>query len=67
MREDPMQPVRLKETNVKRVHIGRNSWLGANAVVMADVGDDAIVGAGAVVVQPVSSGTTVVGNPAKQM
>jgi virginiamycin A acetyltransferase len=47
------------------VAIGRGAWLGANAVVMADVGEDAIVGAGAVVVKPIPPRTIAVGVPAR--
>ena len=49
----------------QRVTIGAHSWIGAAAIVMADVGEKATVGAGAVVTKPVASGTTVVGNPAR--
>ncbi len=47
------------------IRIGREAWIGANAVVMADVGDGAIVGAGAVVTKPVPAGIAVVGVPAR--
>lgn len=47
------------------IRIGQGAWIGANAVVMADVGVGAIVGAGAVVTKPVPSGETVAGVPAK--
>jgi acetyltransferase-like isoleucine patch superfamily enzyme len=46
------------------VRIGRNSWVGNSAVVMADVGDECVVGAGSVVVKPVPPGAVVAGNPA---
>lgn len=44
--------------------LGDGCWIGAGAVVMADVGARAVVGAGAVVTKPVPVGATVVGNPA---
>jgi len=47
------------------VAIGRRVWIGEGAIVMADVGDDAVVGAGSVVVTPVPAGATVAGNPAR--
>ena len=47
------------------VRIGRGTWIGNNAVVMADVGEDAIVGAGAVVTKPVPARTIVGGVPAR--
>ena len=49
----------------QRVRIGKGSWIGTNAVVMNDVGNDAVVGAGAVVVHEVAHGLKVVGVPAR--
>lgn len=50
------------------IRIGANVWIGGGAIVLPGVtiGDDAIVGAGAVVTRDVSHGVTVVGNPARQ-
>ena len=55
--------------NGKPVTIGRNVWIGALAVILPGVtmGDDAIVGAGAIVTRDVAPGTTVVGNPARPL
>ncbi|UEM19870.1 acyltransferase [Skermanella mucosa] len=47
------------------VSIGRNTWIGEGAIVMADVGDGCVVAAGAVVTRPVPSGQIVGGNPAR--
>ena len=49
------------------VTIGTNAWIGVRAVVLggATIGDDAIVGAGAVVDFPVPSGAIVAGTPAR--
>jgi acetyltransferase-like isoleucine patch superfamily enzyme len=47
------------------LRIGRGAWIGANATVMAEVGHDAIVGAGAVVTKPVPAYAVVAGNPAR--
>jgi glycosyltransferase involved in cell wall biosynthesis/acetyltransferase-like isoleucine patch superfamily enzyme len=46
------------------VRIGRNSWVGNSAVVMADVGRDCVIGAGSVVVKPIPDRSVAVGNPA---
>jgi len=49
------------------VHVGKYAWLGGGCVIRPRVriGDDAIVGLGAVVTKDVAAGTTVVGNPAR--
>lgn len=47
------------------IRIDRGAWIGANATVMADVGHDAVVGAGAVVTKPVPPFAIVGGNPAR--
>jgi sugar O-acyltransferase (sialic acid O-acetyltransferase NeuD family) len=50
-----------------RVHIGKNSWVGANATIRprVTIGDNAIVGAGAVVVSDIPNNVVVVGVPAR--
>ena len=47
-----------------KLHIGRNVWIGNSAVVMADVGEGSVIGAGSVVVKPIPPGCVAVGNPA---
>lgn len=49
-------------------YIGDNVSIGSNCTILGGVkiGNDAIIGAGAVVTSDVDSFTTVVGNPAKQ-
>ncbi len=49
------------------IRIGANVWIGGGALLMpgVTVGDDAIIGAGAVVTRDVAAGATVGGNPAK--
>ena len=47
------------------VAIGDGAWIGANATIMADVGRDAVVGAGSVVTRPVPAFAVVAGNPAR--
>jgi acetyltransferase-like isoleucine patch superfamily enzyme len=47
------------------VAIGADCWIGAAAIVMADVGAGSTVGAGAVVVNPIPARSVAVGNPAR--
>lgn len=49
------------------VVIGRNVWIGGGALILpgVTVGDDAIIGAGAVVTRDVAQGATVAGAPAR--
>ena len=49
------------------VHIGRNCWIGAGALIMPGVtiGDDTVVGAGSVVTKDLPSGVVAVGNPCR--
>lgn len=48
-----------------RVSIGSDSWIGAAATVMADVGSRTTIGAGSVVTKPVPDDCVAVGNPAR--
>jgi acetyltransferase-like isoleucine patch superfamily enzyme len=58
-------PVREQPGEWPRITIGRDSWIGDRAVVMADVGRHCVVGAGSVVTKPVPDYAIVVGNPAR--
>ena len=51
------------------ITIGRNVWIGGGAILLPGlrVGDDAVIGAGAVVTRDVAPGQTVVGNPARPL
>lgn len=64
---DSPRLMRDQSLTFKRLNIGDGVWIGANAVVMADVGAHAVVGAGAVVVKPVEAGVKVVGVPARPL
>lgn len=58
-------PIALQGGQLRRIQIGDDCWIGANAVVMNDIGQGSVVGAGAVVTKGVEAYSVVAGNPAK--
>jgi virginiamycin A acetyltransferase len=58
-------PVREQPGEWPRVTIGRDTWIGDRAIVMADVGRHCVVGAGSVVTKPVPDLAIVIGSPAR--
>jgi virginiamycin A acetyltransferase len=62
---DPSMPIRDQPGQLRLVRIGTGSWIGSNAVVMADVGRDTIVAAGAVVTSPLPDRVIAGGVPAR--
>lgn len=58
-------PIREQPGKSEMVAIGAGSWIGANAVVMANVGADCIVAAGSVVTKPIPDRSVAAGVPAK--
>jgi acetyltransferase-like isoleucine patch superfamily enzyme len=57
-------PVREQPGTWPRVTIGRDSWVGDRAIIMADVGKHCVIGAGSVVTKPVPDYAIAVGVPA---
>jgi acetyltransferase-like isoleucine patch superfamily enzyme len=55
----------LRPGQLVEVNIGADCWIGASAVIMADVGSGATISAGTVVGVPVPAGATAAGNPAR--
>lgn len=49
------------------VHIGRNCWIGAGAILLpgVTVGDNAVIGAGSIVTKDVPASVLAVGNPCR--
>lgn len=58
-------PIREQPGTWVRVTIGRDCWIGERALVMADVGDHCVIGAGSVVTRPIPDFAIAVGCPAK--
>lgn len=51
----------------KPIHVGKNVWIGAHATILpgVNIGDGAIIGAGAVVNKNIPANCVAVGVPAK--
>jgi acetyltransferase-like isoleucine patch superfamily enzyme len=47
------------------VTVGQDTWIGDRALVLADVGQHCVIGAGAVVTKPIPDYAIAVGVPAK--
>jgi acetyltransferase-like isoleucine patch superfamily enzyme len=62
---DLSKPMRDQSGEPRIVRIGSGAWIGCAAVVMADVGHDSIVAAGAVVTHPIPDRTIAGGVPAR--
>jgi len=64
---DASAPVSRSGKKFKPVRIGKDVWIGANAVILfgKSIGDGAVIGAGAVVTKDVPPRKVVVGNPAR--
>ena len=55
----------LEEIQYERISIGERSWIGEGAIVMANIGKDAIVASGSVVTRPIPDNMIAMGNPAR--
>ena len=62
--EDISRPIREQEGTRRVVTIGAGCWIGSAAVVLADVGPQSVIGAGAVVTRPVPAAVIAAGVPA---
>jgi virginiamycin A acetyltransferase len=58
-------PIRHQGGSHRILTIGRDVWLGNGAIILDDIGDQAIVAAGAVVTKAVEQRTIVGGSPAR--
>ena len=62
---DDTVPIRDQPIEKSAVRIGTGAWIGSAAVVMADVGRDAVIGAGAVVTKAIPERAVAGGVPAR--
>lgn len=63
--DDPSIPIRDQPIVKSPVRIGAGAWIGSAAIVMADVGPDSVIAAGAVVAKPIPARTIAGGVPAR--
>jgi acetyltransferase-like isoleucine patch superfamily enzyme len=63
IKQGKIQPTNIK--NLKRITIGHDTWIGNSSVIMNDIGNNCIIGAGAVVTKPIPDNSVAVGNPAR--
>jgi acetyltransferase-like isoleucine patch superfamily enzyme len=62
---DGSLPIHDQPGRLRVVRIGAGTWIGSNSVILADVGCDTIVGAGAVVTRPLPDRVVAAGVPAR--
>ncbi len=62
---DSGRPIREQGGTIARVRIGRGTWVGSGAVILADVGANCVIGAGSVVAKPIPDNVVAVGVPAR--
>ncbi len=58
-------PIRLQGGTRVPVKVGRGTWVGDGAIVMADIGCECVIGAGSVVTREVAELSIAAGNPAR--
>src|SRR5271166_682288 len=58
-------PIREQPGRWTRVTVGRDTWIGEHATVMADVGKHCVIGAGSVVTKPIPDYAIAMGSPAR--
>lgn len=58
-------PIALQGGNTSQVRIGYGTWVGSRAIIMADVGEECVIGAGTVVTKPIPAWSIAVGVPAR--
>jgi virginiamycin A acetyltransferase len=57
--------IRDQPGELRMVRVGRGSWVGSAAVILADVGRDTVIAAGAVVTKPIPDRVVAAGVPAR--
>lgn len=63
--DDLETPIQQQGGHYEKISIGEDSWIGNGSLIMANVGDKCIIGAGSVVTNDIPDYSIAVGNPAK--
>lgn len=60
-------PIRNQPRDSSRIEIGKECWIGAGSIAMADVGDQSVIGAGTVVTRSIGARELAAGAPCKRI
>lgn len=65
--EDPTRNIWAQGGHMRKVTIGRDSYVGMSVTIMytGDIGEGSVIGSGSVVVKPIPPYSVAVGNPAR--
>jgi acetyltransferase-like isoleucine patch superfamily enzyme len=63
--DDPDRPIRDQPGTPNPVRVGEGTWIGSAAVILADVGQHCVIGAGSVVTRPIEDFAVAAGVPAR--
>ncbi len=63
--DDLSKPIQQQGGSYEKIVIGEDCWIGNGALIMANIGDKAIIAAGSVVINDVPPYSIVAGNPAR--
>ena len=58
-------PIRIQGGSWQSITVERDCWIGNKAVIMANVGEQCVIGAGSVVTNSVAARSIAVGNPSR--
>ena len=60
-------PIRLQPGNRERITVGTDTWIGAQSIVLANIGSQTVIGAGSIVTRAIPKKVIAAGIPAKNI